>query len=485
MLSFVIQTFGCQMNVHDSQRMRAVLIASGYQEVSSVDAADLIVVNTCSVRDKAERKLFAELGKMRRLKQRRPNPPVLAVTGCVASQRGESIVKRMPFVDIVLGPDNLCELPSLAVSAAGGAPPVVRTAFDTATPTFLSVGTPWLLVGPSAYVTVSKGCDEHCSFCIVPQTRGPGRDRPAGDIVAEITRLVQAGAREVALLGQTVNSYRTPEIEECHRHEPGLGFAQLLREIAARVPDLARLRYTSPHPRFFGRALADAHRDLDVLCHHVHMPVQSGSDTVLRRMVRGHKRTDYLEAVRALRQARPDLTVSTDIIVGFPGETEDDFEQTLTLMREVRFAGVYAFKYSPRPGTPGSRLGDDVADTVKSERLTRVFELSDALLAEHLRQWIGTEQTVLVEEPSPRGDGRLCGRTIRNEIVHIENSEGLDLRSGLVCVEITRAFRHSLLGKLAHLSGESVRQLPQCHATRLKVLSSAVTPAERSTDELR
>jgi tRNA-2-methylthio-N6-dimethylallyladenosine synthase len=444
MQSFFIHTFGCQMNVHDSQRMHELLCASGMRPVDSAEAADLIVVNTCSVRDKAEQKLDSELGKLKRLKQRRAEPPVLAVTGCVATQRGEAMLKRLPFIDIVLGPDNLAELPALAHALAGGAPPVVRTRFDLDDPRFLAPSSE--RARPSAFVSISKGCDERCSFCIVPSTRGPERHRDPAEICAEVASLVERGALEVVLLGQTVNGYRNPSA--ALQGEPdGSDFAGLLRAIAAQVPGLRRLRYTSPHPRFFGPAVVAAHAQLPVLCRHVHMPVQSGSDTVLKRMIRRYGRAEFLGIVAELRRAQPDLTVSTDIIVGFPGETDEDFEQTLSMMREARFTGVYAFKYSPRPGTPALRLGDDVPEAVKSERLARVFALSEQLMVEHLSTLVGTVQQVLVEETSHRGGEQLSGHTERNEIVHLDGGAAPLAGAGLVEVRITRAFKHSLEGE--------------------------------------
>ncbi len=446
MLRFYIHTFGCQMNVHDSQRMGDILRTTGMHEADSPSDADLIVVNTCSVREKAEAKLDSELGQLKRLKKH-SRPPVLAVAGCVARQRGQALLDRMPYVDIVLGPDRIQDLPALARAAADGAPPVVHTAFDIDSPTFLRIGTSSSLGAPSAFVAISKGCDERCSFCIVPSTRGPERHRPADEIVAEIDALVSGGAKEIVLLGQTVNGYRDPSGALADRRA-GRGIASsdfpaLLRRIADQVPALKRLRYTSPHPRYFDRSLADAHRDLDVLCRHVHMPVQSGSDPVLRRMLRRHSRQEYLESVRMLREARADMTFGTDLIVGFPGETDDDFAQTLSLMREVRFAGVFAFKYSPRPDTAALKLDGELPDEVKSDRLARLFELSDDLLAAHFATLVGTVQHVLVEEQGPRGDGRLSGRTERNEIVHLP--AGLAL-GDIVPVRIQRAFRHSLEG---------------------------------------
>lgn len=467
MQSFFIETFGCQMNVHDSERMHGLLTAAGLKAVDSPCDADLVVVNTCSVREKAEQKLDSELGKLRRLKTQRDGRPILVVAGCVASQRAEAVLKRMPFIDVVIGPDNLAELPALAFAADGGAPPVVRTRFDLDAPAFLPLSASE--APPSAFVSISKGCDERCSFCIVPRTRGPERHRPAREIIDEVRKVVDQGALEIVLLGQTVNGYRDPSGVLDTEPNDGTGFASLLRAIASQVPALKRLRYTSPHPRWYGTPVAEAHHDLEVLCRHVHMPVQSGSDRVLKRMIRRYDREEFLAISRRLRAARPDLTISSDIIVGFPGETDEDFEQTLSIMKEARFFGVYAFKYSPRPGTPALRFGDDIPEDVKSARLARVFELSEALQADHLRALVGTEQRVLIQEEGPRGDGRLCGHTERNEIAHLADSKSLGVRSGIVSVRITQAWKHSLEGELI---GEPVAPQRRTGPVHLPVIAA-------------
>ena len=446
---FFIRTMGCQMNVHDSERAHELLCEAGLSPASSPDDADLIVVNTCSVREKAESKLDSELGKLRILKEASSRPIVIAVAGCIAKQRGEAMLKRMPFLDIIIGPDNLASLPKMALDALQGAQPTVAVEWDIEQPTFLRTQSQGKGVRPSAFLSVSKGCDGRCSFCIVPFTRGPERHRRASEIISEVQDLVAAGAREVFLLGQTVNNYQDPEGELGVRPSNAKSdFAALLRRIARDVPQLARLRYTSPHPRFFDGALIEAHRDLDVLCRHIHMPVQSGSDRVLKRMIRRHTRADFLSVIRALRSVRADLTVSTDIIVGFPAETEEDFLETLSLMREVPFVGVYAFKYSPRPKTAALAFADDVSDACKKDRLARVFEVSEQLMGIHLQQLLGTTQRVLLEEPNPRGDGGVSGHTERNEIVHVEAAEGLRVDDGIVDIRITRIFKHSLVGEV-------------------------------------
>jgi len=481
---YALVTFGCQMNVHDSERMLEVLHRSGYDEAATPAAADVIILNTCSVREKAEQKLFSELGRLVKLKQERPDL-LLVVAGCVAQQEGEKLLAAGRGVDLVMGPDNIAELPRLLAELGQGAPPFARTVFDLDSPRFLTAES--VTEGAvTAFVTTMKGCDERCSFCIVPTTRGPERYRPSHDVVREIRDLVAGGVREITLLGQTVNSYRDPLGEltggatPCAAKTAGGAraadseeseFADLLRLIAREVPGLLRLRYTSPHPRHLGPSLVRAHAELACLPRHVHMPVQSGSDRLLKRMIRRYTRADYQRRIDALRSAVPGLTVSTDVIVGFPGETDSDFQETLDLVREVGFVGVFGFKYSQRPFTPALKLGDDVTEAEKSERLTRLFELSEKLVADHLATLIGTTQEVLIEGPSKRVTSQsgpaqkpgassaksYSGRTARHEIVHVDDSAAEGLVGEIVAVKITRALKHSLVGGLeieARVRGE-------------------------------
>lgn len=453
MPKFSVTTFGCQMNVHDSTRLAEVLSAAGWTETFDQKEADLIVLNTCSIREKAEHKLFSAVGKIGKLKEERRDL-VIAVAGCLAQQEGERLLSRMKQVDVLIGPDNIPELPRLVEDVVMGAPPVARTVFDLDDPVFLRAEPRrGAASAPTAFVTIMKGCNERCSYCIVPHTRGPERYRPSREIVDEIRRLVESGVREVTLLGQTVNSYRDPEnrlapAPEADPTDPDESeFAALLRAIADSVPELARLRYTSPHPRHIVPSLIAAHRDLDVLAKHVHMPVQSGSNRMLRRMIRRYTSEEYIERAGRLAQAREGMTLSTDIIVGFSGETDEDFEETLELVETMRFRGLFGFKYSERPYTPALKLKEVVSEEAKSERLTRLFELSEELLREHLTALVGTRQKVLVEGPSKTGD-RVTGRTERNEIVHIAADGALDLIGDIVDVTISKAFRHSLEGML-------------------------------------
>jgi tRNA-2-methylthio-N6-dimethylallyladenosine synthase len=460
---YLIHTFGCQMNVHDSDRIEGVLRGAGGSVAARAGDADVIVLNTCSVREKAEHKLRSEVGKLGSLKRLRPDL-VIAVAGCVASQEGEKLLERMPQVDLVLGPDNTADLPALLADQMAGAPPRAILGFDTARPRFLAASPEPGRAPVVALVTTMKGCDERCTFCVVPFTRGPERYRPARAIIDEVRRFVLAGSREVLLLGQTVDSFRDPELPAMDGLDSPDGvegegrdetqFPQLLRAIAREVPGLARLRYTSPHPRHATASLARAHADLDVLARHVHLPVQSGSDRVLRRMLRRYTRAEYVARADRLVRARSGLTLSTDIIVGFPGETEEDFTQTLSLVREVGFVSLFGFKYSPRPHTPALRMGDDIPESVKSERLARLFETAEALAAAHLAKLVGTQQKVLIEGPSKtdqgcRSGGRTVqGRTERNEIVHVQADPAalLALVGRIVDVDVLRANKHSLGG---------------------------------------
>jgi tRNA-2-methylthio-N6-dimethylallyladenosine synthase len=440
MKRYLVQTFGCQMNVHDSRRIEEVLGAHGYLVADEPAAADVIVLNTCSVREKAEQKLRSMVGTYKGLKAIRPDL-VIVVAGCVAQQEGEKLLRRVPHLDVVIGPDNIAELPALIEHVRHGAPPVARTVFDTQAPSFLVAKPRAHEREVTSYVTVMKGCDERCTYCIVPYTRGPERYRPADEIVGEIARMVEGGVREITLLGQTVNSW----------HSLGSGegeseFPALLRRIAREVPALVRLRYTSPHPRHLTEALIDAHAELAVLPRHVHLPVQSGSDRMLKRMLRRYTAADYIRRVDRLRERVPGLTLSTDMIVGFPGETDEDFALTLKLVREVGFVSLFGFKYSPRPYTPALKLEDDVSEEKKDERLQALFALADELQQAHLASCVGTRVSVLVETKDAAGPHRFTGRSERHELVHLDAPAGLDPRGRLVDVEVVDAYKHSLHG---------------------------------------
>lgn len=479
-LRYYVQTMGCQMNVHDSDRMGDALRAHGWTETSGPEDADLVVFNTCSVREKAEQKLRSELGKLAPLKKAKPEL-VVAVAGCVAQQEGEKLLGRNPHLDLVIGPDNIPELPRLALDQRNGALPTARTVFDYDAPQFLAAQPSAIeptRAPVSAFVTTMKGCDERCSFCIVPYTRGSERYRPSADILAEVQAWVSAGVREITLLGQTVDSFRDDALPPPASDDPDeTQFPELLRAIAREVPALARLRYTSPHPRHLTTSLISAHRDLPVLAAHVHMPVQSGSNRILKRMIRRYTREEYLDRISRLRGAVPGLTLSSDFIVGFPGETDADFEETLALVAEAGFTSLFAFKYSPRPFTPALKLGDDVTEEKKNERLQRLLAQVEAQQSAHLSTVVGTEVSVLVEGLSKTAaDGTLTsyqGRTSRNEIVHIPDC-GRALIGEVVRVQVTEAFRHSLRGDIH--PAEISRLAPKSSERRTK-RSLALVPA--------
>ena len=459
MSTYHVITFGCQMNQHDSQRMEEVLSKSGYVKSDGVAEADVIVLNTCSVREKAEQKLRSEVGRLGVLKKHRPEL-IIAVAGCVAQQEGEKLVKSLPQIDVVIGPDNIPQLPQLLRDAALGTPSQVKTVFDIEAPEFLSAE-PEVVNGisPSTFVTTMKGCDERCTFCIVPTTRGPERYRPSDEIIGEIVKLTEAGVREITLLGQTVDSYIDPK--QALEEAPGAGegrhwlkgsllerdetqFPALLRAIVAAAPKLLRLRYTSPHPRHLTPALVRAHVDIPQLAHHSHMPVQSGSERILKRMGRRYTIEEYQERTLMLKAAVPGLTLSTDIIVGFPGESDEDFQATLDIVKTIGFIGVYGFKYSERPGTPALKLKDDVPEEIKAARLAALFDLSEGMRYEHLKSLVGSVQEVLIE--SRTKNGAYSGRSMRNEIVHCGGVEGLVGR--ILRVKIDKVFKHSLAGTI-------------------------------------
>jgi tRNA-2-methylthio-N6-dimethylallyladenosine synthase len=476
---YYLETFGCQMNVHDSDRMGEVLRAHGWTAVNSPDDAELVIFNTCSVREKAEQKLRSEVGKLAPLKASRPDL-VIAVAGCVAQQEGEKLLKRVSHLDIVIGPDNIPELPRLVQDQLAGAPPRARTEFDLVETSFLSASPDGGGKTSSAMVTTMKGCDERCSFCIVPYTRGPERYRPVADIVNEVAKWVASGAQEVLLLGQTVDSYRDASLPPPASDDPDESqFPSLLRIIANEVPGLKRLRYTSPHPRHATAALANAHAEVGILAHHIHLPVQSGSNRMLKRMIRRYTREEFVVRARRLLAAQPDMTMSTDIIVGFPGETDEDFEATLSLVQEVGFTALFGFKYSPRPYTPALRLEDDVPEEVKSERLARLFAAIELQGGAHLTNLIGRQEEVLFEGVSKTDKNvgmnrRFQGRTFRNEIVHALVPSEFDLTNVIATATITRANKHSLEGDLDPRAFPSLPRATRSTSRSLPLVSGSV-----------
>jgi tRNA-2-methylthio-N6-dimethylallyladenosine synthase len=433
-----IKTFGCQMNEYDSARMADLLrAAEGLEQTDDPDGADVILFNTCSVREKAQEKVFSDLGVVRELKAAKPHL-LIGVGGCVASQEGEAIVRRAPYVDFVFGPQTLHRLPQLirARRASGRAQVDIRfpeiEKFDHLPPPRVA--------GARAFVSIMEGCSKYCSFCVVPYTRGEEVSRPFEDVLTEVADLADQGVREVTLLGQNVNAYRGAM---------GAGetadFALLL-EYAAEVPGIERLRYTTSHPKEFTQRLVDAYASIPTLVSHVHLPVQSGSDRVLAAMKRGYTALEYKSIVRRLRAVRPGISISSDFIVGFPGETEADFEQTMKLVAEVGFDASFSFVYSARPGTPAAGLDDPVPHATKIAWLTRLQAKIESQAAAVSERMVGTIQRVLVEGASRKLASELAARTDNNRIVNFAGPQRLVGR--FVDVEITAAMPHSLRGRV-------------------------------------
>ena len=434
-----IETFGCQMNEYDSAKMRDVLERShGYQLTEDPDQADLLLINTCSVREKAQEKVFSQLGRWRPLKARRPGVKI-GVGGCVASQEGEALQARAPYVDLVFGPQTLHRLPQLLEQAESGAGPVVDISFPEIEK-FDALPQP-RAEGPKAFVSVMEGCSKYCTFCVVPYTRGEEVSRPVPDVVAEIRSLAQQGVREVNLLGQNVNAYRG-EMEDGDIAD----FSLLLHHVAA-IDGIGRIRYTTSHPLEMNAALIDAYREIPKLVSHLHLPVQSGSDRILKLMKRGHGRAYYIGLVQRLRAARPELSLSSDFIVGFPGETEADFQQTMDLIERLGFDHSFSFLYSPRPGTPAAEMTDDVGLETKKARLARLQRRISAMAAAISAGMVGTAQRVLVEGVARKDFGQLCGRTENNRVVNFDGPARLI--GQFADVVITEALPNSLRGRLA------------------------------------
>jgi len=429
-----IETWGCQMNAHDSEKISGSLKRLGLEAASTEHEADVLILNTCSVREKAEEAVFTRLLSFSCLKRKRP--VVVGITGCVAQQEGEAILKRAPEVDFVLGTQSLVQLPEVLATVVGTRERVVEIGRHSEN---LDVPPEQIerVPGVKGYITIMEGCDNFCAFCIVPFTRGRERCRPIGDIVREARSLVEWGFREVQLLGQNVNSYRDPE--------DGRGFEDLL-DAVHEVEELWRIRFTSPHPKDFGEPLMRRFRDLPRLCPHMHLPAQSGSTAVLARMKRGYTREEYRQKVARAREHVSDLAISTDLIVGFPGETEEEFGETLSLMEEIRFDSLYSFKYSQRPYTFAAReQPDDVSEPVKSERLTRLLDLQREIQLEKHARCVGKTVEVLVEGESRKSAAEFSGRSADNRVVNFPG--GRDRVGELVPVVITRFGANSLFGE--------------------------------------
>ena len=441
-MKLYIRTFGCQMNEYDSDKMADVLAASeldvsGVEKTDDPAQADIILFNTCSVRERAQERVFHDLGRIRLLKQAKPGV-IVGVGGCVASQEGAAILERAPYVDLVFGPQTLHRLPQMIRERRRSGKPQVDISFpeiekfDNLPPASVEACT--------AFVSIMEGCSKYCSFCVVPYTRGEEVSRPFDDVLTEVAGLADQGVREVTLLGQNVNAYRGA------MSDGEIADFALLLEYLAEVPGIERLRYTTSHPREFTPRLIEAYRRVPQLVDHVHLPVQSGSDRILGAMKRGYTSLEYKSIIRRLRTARPQVSIASDFIVGFPGETEADFAQTLKLVDEIGFDASYSFMYSARPGTPAAGLDDPVPQEVKQERLARLKQKLDALEQRISRSMVGSIQQILVEGPSKKNPSELAGRTSNNRTVNFPASARL--AGHIVDMRITEALTHTLRGEI-------------------------------------
>ena len=435
-----IKTFGCQMNEYDSAKMADVLgAAQGYEPTDDPEQADLILFNTCSVREKAQEKVFSDLGRVKHLKAR---GTLIGVGGCVASQEGEAIIARAPYVDVVFGPQTLHRLPELLAERQKQNAPQVDIRFPEIEK--FDHLPPARVDGASAFVSIMEGCSKYCSYCVVPYTRGEEFSRPLDDVLTEIAGLADQGVKEVTLLGQNVNAYRGPMGDSGEIAD----FA-LLIEVVAEIPGIERIRYTTSHPNEFTPRLIEVYGKVDKLVSHLHLPVQHGSDRILMAMKRGYTAMEYKSIIRKLRAVRPGLSLSSDFIVGFPGETAQDFDKLMKLIEDVGYDASFSFIFSPRPGTPAANLHDDTPHEVKLQRLQHL----QAVVEQHVRaisaSRVGTRQRILVEGPSRRNPHELMGRTECNRIVNFDaGPRGARLAGQMIEVDITEALPHSLRGRV-------------------------------------
>ncbi|MCK3658485.1 tRNA (N6-isopentenyl adenosine(37)-C2)-methylthiotransferase MiaB [Pasteurellaceae bacterium Pebbles2] len=456
-----ITTWGCQMNEYDSSKMADLLNATHALELTeNPEDADVLLLNTCSIREKAQEKVFSQLGRWKTWKKNKPNL-IIGVGGCVASQEGEHIRERAPFVDIIFGPQTLHRLPEMINQIRGGKSSVVDVSFPEIEK-FDCLPEP-KAEGPTAFVSIMEGCNKYCSFCVVPYTRGEEVSRPVDDVLFEIAQLAEQGVREVNLLGQNVNAYRgaTHDDQICT-------FAELLRLVAA-IDGIDRLRFTTSHPIEFTDDIIDVYADTPELVSFLHLPVQSGSDRVLTMMKRNHTALEYKAIIRKLRKIRPEIQISSDFIVGFPGETAQDFEDTMNLIAQVNFDMSYSFIYSARPGTPAADMPDDVSEDEKKQRLQLLQQRINNQAAQFSRAMLGTEQRVLVEGPSKKDIMELTGRTESNRIVNFKGSP--DMIGKFVDIKITDVFTNSLRGDVVRTEdqmGLRVLQSPQMVINRTR-----------------
>ncbi len=440
-----IQTFGCQMNEYDSAKMADILNEShGVVLVKEAKDADILLLNTCSIREKAQEKVFSLLGRYRQLKELKPDI-IIGVGGCVASQEGELIRERAPYVDLVFGPQTLHRLPKMLDEVSTIHHPVIDVSFPEIEK-FDNLPEP-RADGPTAFVSIMEGCSKYCTFCVVPYTRGEEISRPLDDVVAEVASLAGQGVIEVNLLGQNVNAYRGAT------HEGDIADLAMLIHYLSQVEGIQRIRYTTSHPNEFSETLVDVYREVPELVSFLHLPVQSGSDRVLSMMKRGHSALEYKSKIRRIREARPDIYISSDFIVGFPGETDADFQATMKLIEDIRFDQSFSFIYSPRPGTPASSLPDDVPMEVKKQRLSQLQARINEYALEYSQQMVGTVQQILVHGLSKKDITEVAGRTENNRVVNFD-PKGQDLIGKIIPVKITRALSNSLRGEL--ISGETL-----------------------------
>ena len=442
----LIKTWGCQMNEYDSSKIGDLLGTMGYELTDEPEQADVLLLNTCSIREKAQEKVFHQLGRWKNLKELKPGT-LIGVGGCVASQEGAAIRQRAPFVDLVFGPQTLHRLPEMIKQLHEGKSAIVDVSFP-AIEKFDNLPEP-KANGVTAFVSVMEGCSKYCSFCVVPYTRGEEVSRPLDDVLYEIAQLADQGVREVNLLGQNVNAYRgeTFDDELCD-------FATLIRLVAA-IDGIDRIRYTTSHPVEFTQELVDVYADVPELVDHLHLPVQSGADRILNLMKRNHMAIEFKSTVKQIRKIRPNIAMSSDFIIGFPGETDEDFQQTMKLIRDINFDMSFSFIYSARPGTPAADLPDDVTMQTKKDRLLELQQQINVQALQHARVMMGTTQRILVEGPSKKNPMELRGRTENNRVVNFEGPHSLI--GGFADVEIVDVFSNSLRGRFIH--GENEMEL--------------------------
>ncbi|PSU32219.1 tRNA (N6-isopentenyl adenosine(37)-C2)-methylthiotransferase MiaB [Photobacterium lutimaris] len=440
----LIKTWGCQMNEYDSSKMADLLnAANGFELTEEPEEADVLLLNTCSIREKAQEKVFHQLGRWKTLKDKKPEL-VIGVGGCVATQEGDSIRKRAPYVDVIFGPQTLHRLPEMIKQSQSDHAPVMDISFPEIEK-FDRLPEP-RAEGPSAFVSIMEGCSKYCTYCVVPYTRGEEVSRPLDDVLFEIAQLAEQGVREVNLLGQNVNAYRGAT------HDDEIAtFAELLRLVAA-IDGIDRIRYTTSHPIEFTDDIVEVYLDTPEVVSFLHLPVQSGSDRILANMKRPHTAIEYKSKIRKLRKARPDITISSDFIVGFPGESDQDFQDTMKLIRDVDFDISFSFIFSARPGTPAADYPCDLPEKVKKERLYELQQQINTQAMRYSRQMLGTEQRILIEGPSKKNVMELRGRTENNRVVNFEGSP--ELIGQFVDVKITDVFTNSLRGELVRTEAE-------------------------------